>query len=412
MTSTFAWLDYSERQRRRMLEVVEMFREEGTVDELGLGAIRDALADRLFPGTSTLHTRPRYLLFIPWIYKEMERDRIGSDRVEAALKRREVRLISALTAGDAGDGIIGLLAGPKLKRFPSILYWNALAAYGIRQFHGSQQQYHRSLDGIYHQRATAVALESDEPMGGGGVRTWDARVPAAPSALLDEANFTLSYAEAEYLQQRFLEHAGGTYLAYLATCEKQTIDGALPWDAPQLATAPSLVQSALHHARNFSELMHGAALLYNLILADKVNQARRTGAELAVDSDRSDEYRARLERWTALVSARADEYSAWDRSKFWLLVREVNPRLSQRLVLFVERWIELAVARRGDVADDAAARALVNDREVAVKRGMARVRNLRALEQWSGASGVGQLSFRWRQGRQYAQDVIDGLARA
>ncbi len=52
MTSTFGWLDTDSEQRRRMLEVVDLFKEEGTVDELGIGSIRDALADSLFPGTS------------------------------------------------------------------------------------------------------------------------------------------------------------------------------------------------------------------------------------------------------------------------------------------------------------------------------------------------------------------------
>ena len=57
MTSTFGWLDTDSEQRRRMLEVVDLFKEEGTVDELGIGSIRDALADSLFPGTSDLHTQ-------------------------------------------------------------------------------------------------------------------------------------------------------------------------------------------------------------------------------------------------------------------------------------------------------------------------------------------------------------------
>ena len=52
MPSTFAWLDQSEEQRRKILDIVDLFRENGTVDELGLGTIRDALADILFPGTS------------------------------------------------------------------------------------------------------------------------------------------------------------------------------------------------------------------------------------------------------------------------------------------------------------------------------------------------------------------------
>ena len=34
MASTFGWLDTDSEQRRKMLEVVDLFKEEGTVDEL------------------------------------------------------------------------------------------------------------------------------------------------------------------------------------------------------------------------------------------------------------------------------------------------------------------------------------------------------------------------------------------
>lgn len=54
----FVWLDYSERERRKMLEVVDLFREHDTRDELGVGSVRDAFADMLFPGTSTIVTAP------------------------------------------------------------------------------------------------------------------------------------------------------------------------------------------------------------------------------------------------------------------------------------------------------------------------------------------------------------------
>lgn len=38
--STFVWLDYSERERRKMLDVVDLFREHDTRDELGVGSVR------------------------------------------------------------------------------------------------------------------------------------------------------------------------------------------------------------------------------------------------------------------------------------------------------------------------------------------------------------------------------------
>jgi hypothetical protein len=44
-----------------VLGVVELFRERDTVDELGVGVVRDTFSDLLFPGTSTLHSRGRLL---------------------------------------------------------------------------------------------------------------------------------------------------------------------------------------------------------------------------------------------------------------------------------------------------------------------------------------------------------------
>lgn len=42
-----------------MLDTLSLVRQQGTLDELGIGTVRDAPADLLFPGTSTIQTRPR-----------------------------------------------------------------------------------------------------------------------------------------------------------------------------------------------------------------------------------------------------------------------------------------------------------------------------------------------------------------
>lgn len=41
MGSSLTWLDYSEREQRRMLDVIGMFQEKETRDELGIGVVRD-----------------------------------------------------------------------------------------------------------------------------------------------------------------------------------------------------------------------------------------------------------------------------------------------------------------------------------------------------------------------------------
>lgn len=57
MPSSFTWLDFSEGERRQALEVVDQFRDEDTRDELGIGTVRDAIADLLFPGIKRRRSR-------------------------------------------------------------------------------------------------------------------------------------------------------------------------------------------------------------------------------------------------------------------------------------------------------------------------------------------------------------------
>ncbi|TXG80774.1 MAG: hypothetical protein E6R14_08725, partial [Thermomicrobiales bacterium] len=162
--SSFAWLDYDDASRRRMLEVVDLFREKGTVDELGIGSIRDTFADTFFPGTSTIQTRVRYFLFLPWIFDMIERDRVPSDQVAARAKRDQFRLAESLKRGEpkGSAGVIGREAGERLKRLPSSIYWNGLGIWGIRVFPGTIAQYYSGLDAYYRQLRSGSVSDTGE----------------------------------------------------------------------------------------------------------------------------------------------------------------------------------------------------------------------------------------------------------
>ena len=54
--STLSWLDSREHERRTVLQLVSALNEPGTLDELGIGSIRDTFSDELFPGTSRIQT--------------------------------------------------------------------------------------------------------------------------------------------------------------------------------------------------------------------------------------------------------------------------------------------------------------------------------------------------------------------
>lgn len=164
--SQFVWLDYSEHERRKMLDIVDLFREHDTRDELGIGSVRDTFADLFFPGTSTIMTRARYFLIVPWIYQRLEKQRISSAQIAERGRRTETDLIDAIRQSDDSDRNIGTLAEHALKRLPSNIYWQGLSVWAIRAFRGSQAQYHRSLDRHYVQlihasRSPVIAIREN-----------------------------------------------------------------------------------------------------------------------------------------------------------------------------------------------------------------------------------------------------------
>jgi hypothetical protein len=75
-----------------MLDVVDLFREHDTRDELGIGSGREAFADMLFPGPSTIMTRARYFLLFPWAYQRLERLRVRSTEIGARAAGGALRL--------------------------------------------------------------------------------------------------------------------------------------------------------------------------------------------------------------------------------------------------------------------------------------------------------------------------------
>jgi hypothetical protein len=152
-----------------MLEVVELFKEEGTVDELGIGSIRDALADSLFPGTSVLHTRLRYVLFIPWLMQRAAARKSPAE-MSAEFRALEYRLIDSLLAGGERLGVIGNTARSSLKRMPSSVYWAALGPWRIRTGDFSAEGYSGGSTTTASFRRTAMAddPEAREPLPGTG----------------------------------------------------------------------------------------------------------------------------------------------------------------------------------------------------------------------------------------------------
>ena len=131
------WFHLSSEEAARARDFLRRCNGEDAVDELGFGILRDGFSDQFYPGTSTVMTQPRYLLFIPAIYRGMER---ALERRKGAIedlprRGREMQdqlrdVLAATYKNKRGHGVIGISAREP-ERYPSAIYWASLRVLGI-----------------------------------------------------------------------------------------------------------------------------------------------------------------------------------------------------------------------------------------------------------------------------------------
>ena len=406
MEPALTWIDLTASDRDQMRRVLDLFKEQGTLDEMGLGSLRDALSDALFPGTSSIQTRLRYVLFVPWLYRRLEDRRVRAGAVQRVARRAEVDLIGPLERNPDSAGIIGVVARRSLVRLPSSVYWSALTRWGVFQPQQSQGWYHSRFDTLVDGRG--IVGRADDP----GViwsqqAHWHPRLPAPPTGFPSEASFALTPDEADFLRGRVEERCAGTLLAWLVRNGSDSPAESV-WDDPDARRAPERIRETLELARRFSLHVEGMPLLYSLLVAEQ----RREILD-ADEAESIDESRAALAEWAA---EEADEDRRFEPDALWELVVRRGGRLPPYQRFFIESWSRrIAELDPDQVADDHRLRTLITEREWRLKGGRARLRNRNRLLDWTppragaGRRGV-RMDFRWFRVRQFLIDLHRGFA--
>ena len=122
------WIDFSKTERSKILSVLDLLSESGTLDELGIAAIRDGFSNLFFPGTSTIQTRAKYFLAVPYALKQLEKsNEVNPNKVLKTLDTIERNCGEILFAKNKNEsGLIGknsLQNGNWVKRTPASIYW-------------------------------------------------------------------------------------------------------------------------------------------------------------------------------------------------------------------------------------------------------------------------------------------------
>lgn len=282
LTSTLGWIDFSSAERDRINSVIDSLNEPGTLDELGIGQVRDGFANLLFPGFSTIQTRAKYLVTLPRLLHEYLDLRESSGRCPPAepwLQERENQLAQALVANSQKQGlhITGIIGSANLDsgvaRRPSSVYWNALRQLGIINTSASLARFYRELDAHGAKSGSAGYDDEDDRQPSLRQRIQRNGIPDADWA--EKATITLQPQEAEFLRNKFLH---GRHPDSVMT---QIFQLRLESDAQKcqnfstlvgyLTAQPALSEHCrylLTQAEAFSVALEGAHLRYNLLLQD------------------------------------------------------------------------------------------------------------------------------------------------
>ncbi len=146
------------------------------------------------------------------------------------------------------------------------MYWNGLKVLGICLFPGSQAEYHRSLD----RRGCRAAAPRRTTTGRSSVgsRAPGTRVSPARRHVPLKASFALTNAEARYLKGRVLENHRRSLFAFMLDRDYVDAEAPSPGSIRRRRMPRLNCAGRLDHARCFSEVMNGAAILYNLYLGE------------------------------------------------------------------------------------------------------------------------------------------------
>ena len=402
MQSVFSWVDFSESDKNQMHEIINSLSKSNTRDELGIAPIRDSLSNMMFPGTTTIQTRIKYMLFVPWLYKIIEKERLADQSAAERIRELEVKLIETLSESHSNEkGIIGERAGANLSRTPADIYWTGLREWGILKVDFSRRDFHDLLKIYYKSSSEDLLLENEYNLDEFAlfkeeIQLWDSALIKSPNNFPEKANLYLNNKQAGYLKEKIKKNCANTVLAQVIDLPYDEVD--FVWEHEYINQLDEKLYNQIRHAHIFAELIYGAHLLYNLMLAQK---DENTNNEL------EENYLKLINKWKIDIKNQKKSLKTWDLEEFWLIVGVNDIKLKS----FIENWYEITINEKylDNIENIQYVRELIAQREKLIKGSRARLFNQNYLEKWGGASSASKLDFRWHIVNNFIKDIALAL---
>jgi len=401
------WIDFSPDHRDRVAAVLDMLKPEGVVDELGIGSIRDALADEMFPGISTIQTRAKYFFIIPYLLYDYQRlssaqqKKISPDKY---LENQEYEVMWKLAEQyehKEGIGVIGITKyrPQKIMRRPSAIYWNGLAVFDlIRHGRLGVNSFLQSRAGMAESLAAVTPQGDDSPRDDLDVEytnRFHLKLPYDQD-WLKNLSLDLTQSEAKLLSDRIRATGKECLISSLVEnrARFKVLENANTFadfcrvSVNQKLLSPE-IQSRVVLAHDFSEVMFGAHCAYNCIL-------QKQKFSLSTFEDNWSDWRKALR--TSML-----DYNGFDMDEAISLA----PNLRSHTSHFVRDWWQFSTSSSQSIQKR---NALVETQEFNTKRHKARIRQNRHDDVSDGKwIGLSRLDYRMYQVKAILKDVFTGL---
>ena len=417
MESRWVWLDYNEADQKRIRELIVAGADGDTTDPLKLGsAVRDRVADILFPGTSTLHRRLRYAFFLPALLRS--RPRVASSGVPQREEDWNKRIRRA------NDGVVGVFGSrvASTRFFPA--YWSSIRAW---QFFTAADPRDLTLPkAIESLHAKVDVDEEGNPIGVAPPFRWHPVLVQLVDKLLLNGRLPRDITvhctpeEASFVLERWssLPHPRRPALSAVADVvaggTRLTDAAAFPWELSLPGAENAGVRADLGSAGPVSLICWTLHLAYNLELVRQSRAAESRGVDCVwmkypgrMD-DTVDRIGRQVDWWESALAAESRHLGPWADESTWHDSGMVAPSAPLGTVRDLAATARRLVAGQDDLTKSPWVNA-IRKRE-SLKGLSARLSNPAALAAWTGTPEMAdRWDFRWGSTKGILRDIERAL---
>lgn len=284
------FVNFSQEELARKNKVLQMVRDQTAIDELGFGRIRDAFANLMFPGMSTLQRRAKYFAVMPSLFYQACRGKHYNSvsDVRAQIIKWEIILTEMLVNGAKHNeskmkGITGssMLSAAKrdpsnfVKYDPTYIYINGLRTFGMVK--SSQDIYRLILDRSKQNNEQRVSYKAtdDGELSDSEDKSGLAEIFSCCGEVYDfdngkEMSLELTKKEAEYIKSHITmcktENVKDSLLAYILLNDIEVLP---EYDSLETvwSNLPKELMEYYRMGRRFSHFAYVIQLRFNHIMA-------------------------------------------------------------------------------------------------------------------------------------------------